>query len=115
MSTPPARSARTVSMQSVMLVPCSSAVLVARWMVTPSASGSLKGTPSSTMLAPPAIAARHQCGGLCQGGVAHRQVGDEAGLPFGVQRAEPLRDPRHRLGLVLPQVDNDVKIAGRVP
>src|SRR6266446_5973590 len=49
---------RTRSSTRATVMPCSSAVWVVRWIVGPSASGSEKGTPTSTKSAPAAATAR---------------------------------------------------------
>ena len=55
-STPAALRSLTTSSETCVVTPCCRARKLAIWTVGPSASGSLKGTPSSSMSAPdPAI------------------------------------------------------------
>src|SRR2546428_5893252 len=54
----PSCASPTSSRTRATVIPCASAAWVERWMVGPSASGSLKGTPTSTKSAPAASARR---------------------------------------------------------
>ncbi len=57
-----------------------SARSLARWITGPSATGSLKGTPSSMTSAPASMAASATSRDTSRDGIAAGDVGDEAGL-----------------------------------
>ena len=77
------------------VAPLLSARCEAAWMTGPSAVGSEKGTPISTMSTPAASSAGISSCRRLQVRVARRQVGDERLPPLFFQRRESLFDPSH--------------------
>ena len=94
MVTPDAREARTWSSAIVSVIPLPSATCPVRWMVGPSARGSLNGMPTSAARHPVCCAHRRRSPRLSRAGYPAVKYGISPGSAYLQRRARVMRTPR---------------------